>query len=94
MAVMGSLLLSVENRRTLFDKLQSVYDQHRFLDAYKLSADCWTGIHQNQRTLCKEMVFAGRLASRLGGFRLSRYLYRRARERGPEGKHQKAPKMC
>jgi|HubBroStandDraft_5_1064220.scaffolds.fasta_scaffold83221_2 hypothetical protein len=50
---MGSLLLSVENRRTLFDKLQSVYDQHRFLDAYKLSADCWTGIHQNQRTLCR-----------------------------------------
>lgn len=62
-------------------KLQRVYDAHLFLDAFKLSADFWTDLAAIDELTAEEMIFAGRLASRLGGPRISRHLYRKARER-------------
>lgn len=80
---MSSLALSVEGRRALLDELQSVYNKHRYLDAYGLSADYWSNSTCIDDLSAEELVFAGRLASRLGGLRLSRHLYRRAHERSP-----------
>ena len=73
---MGSLALSAESRKALLSGLQSVYDNHRFLDAYRLSAFYWKDSTKIDELSVEEMIFAGRLASRLGGFRLSRHLYR------------------
>jgi tetratricopeptide (TPR) repeat protein len=81
---MGSPALSQEYRRTLLGNWQSIYDEHRFLDAYKASAEYWTESTCIDDLSAEEMIFAGRLASRLGGFRLSRHLYRKAHERDPE----------
>lgn len=80
---MSSQALSAESRKLLLHDLQRVYDNHRFLDAYRLSAGHWDGSTTIDELSVEEMIFAGRLASRLGGLRLSRYLYRKAREREP-----------
>ena len=81
---MGSLVLSAEDRKVLLADLQSVYDEHRYLDAYRLSAQYWSPSTDLMDLSAEELIFAGRLASRLGGFRVSRHLYRTARERQPE----------
>jgi tetratricopeptide (TPR) repeat protein len=80
---MGSLAPSLESRRALLADLQSIYDSHRFLDAYKASAQYWTKSTSIDDLSAEEMVIAGRLASRLGGMRLSRHLYRKAYGRDP-----------
>jgi len=80
---MGSLALSLESRKALLDELQSVYDEHRFLDAYSLSADYWTDSTPIDDLSAEELIFVGRLASRVGGMRLSRHLYREAYKREP-----------
>src|SRR5882724_5660871 len=80
---MGSLTLPMESRRTLLADWQSIYDRHRFLDAYKASSEYWTESTSIDDLTAAEMIFAGRLVSRLGGFRLSRHLYRKAHERDP-----------
>jgi cellulose synthase operon protein C len=77
----GSFVLSRNER---FAELQSVYDAHLFLDAFKLSVDSWTDLATIDELTAEEMILAGRLASRLGGMRISRHLYRKARERGPK----------
>jgi tetratricopeptide (TPR) repeat protein len=80
---MGSPARSVESRRALLADWQSIYNGHRFLDAYKASAEYWADSTSIDELSAEEMVFAGRLASRLGGMRLSRHLYRKAHERDP-----------
>lgn len=80
---MGSLALSAESRRVLLADLQSIYDSHRYLDAYRLSAEYWNSSTAIGELSAEEMIFAGRLAARLGGFRLARHLNRAARERAP-----------
>jgi tetratricopeptide (TPR) repeat protein len=78
---MRSLRLPAESRRALLANWQGIYDRHRFLDAYWASADYWTESTRIDELSPEEMVFAARLASRLGGSRLSRHLYRKAHER-------------
>jgi tetratricopeptide (TPR) repeat protein len=80
---MGSLASSVEGRKALLSDLQSLYDQHRFQDAYRGGADYWNESTVIEDLSVEELIFAGRLASRLGGPRLSRYLFRQARETEP-----------
>jgi tetratricopeptide (TPR) repeat protein len=65
-------------------ELQTVYDAHLFLDAFKLSVDSWTDLAAIDELTAEEMILAGRLASRIGGMRISRHLYRKARERAPK----------
>src|SRR5215475_11470635 len=59
-------------------QLQALYDQNRFLQAYRLSADYWKPSLKLDGFSCDELVLAGRLASRLGGGRLCRWLFRSA----------------
>ena len=73
--------LSPENRRALLASWQSTYDRHGFLDAYEASAEYWSESTPIDELSPEEMIFAARLASRLGGMRLSRHLYRKAHER-------------
>jgi tetratricopeptide (TPR) repeat protein len=80
---MGSLSLTVENRRALLVECQDLYDDHRFLDAYRRSADYWTEPTLIDELSAEEMILAARLSSRVGGGRLSRHLYRKAHERAP-----------
>jgi tetratricopeptide (TPR) repeat protein len=81
---MGSLALSAESRKALLVELQWTYDQHRFLDAYQLSAQYWTKSTPIEELSAEELIFAARLSSRVGGMRLSRHLYRRAHEKAPK----------
>ena len=78
---MHALARSMESRRALLADWQSIYDGHRFLDAYKASSEYWTDSTSVDQLTAQELIFAGRLASRLGGLRLSRHLYRKAHER-------------
>ena len=64
-------------------QLQKLYDSNRFLDAFQQSSEHWnpsTSIHDLS---VEELIFGGRLATRLGGWRLSRRLFRAAYARDP-----------
>src|SRR5215472_10383995 len=63
--------------------LQSLYDQNRFLEAYRQSAEYWKPSQRLDQLSSDELVFGGRLAARLGGRRLSRRLLRAALDRNP-----------
>jgi len=80
---MNSPAPSLKSRRALLAECQSLYDEHRFLDAYEASVEYWTASTPIDELSAEEMIFASRLASRLGGMRLSRHLCRKARERYP-----------
>ncbi|MEW6744850.1 MAG: C39 family peptidase [Planctomycetota bacterium] len=65
------------------EEVQRLYDRHLFLQAYRLSAAYWNpGTNVGSLTL-EELVLGGRLAARLGGSRLSRWLFREAARREP-----------
>lgn len=81
---MGSSGLFVESRSALLANWLSIYKQHRFLDAYQASAAYWTNATAIDDLSAEELIFAARLASRLGGGRLSRHLYRQAHKLEPE----------
>lgn len=63
--------------------LQSLYDQNRFMEAYRQSILSWQPEQDLEALSTEELIFAGRLAARLGGFRLSRWLFRTAQLRDP-----------
>lgn len=63
--------------------LQALYDQNRFLEAFRQSAECWKPSQRLDELSSDELIFAGRLAVRLGGRRLSRRLFRTALARNP-----------
>ena len=70
---------------TLYDMLeyfQSLYDRHRFLDLYSeiRLLDSATEVNALSADV---LVLSGRLAGRLGGLRLSRWLLRRVFHRDP-----------
>jgi predicted Zn-dependent protease len=65
------------------DRLQELYDRHRFLDAFSLSRDLWTTRRDLRDMSIDELILGGRLAWRLGGLRLSRWLFREAVRRSP-----------
>lgn len=63
--------------------LQGLYDRHCYLDAFTLTETYWKKRPDIQQLSIDEVLFAGRLAERLGGPRLSRWLLRKAVERDP-----------
>jgi predicted Zn-dependent protease len=88
--IMSAFLIKPENcweRKagvTLLAQLQTLYDRHRYLDAYRRSADFWHPATNKQKLTTDELIFAGRLAGQLGGWRLSRWLLQTARQRDPQ----------
>ncbi len=62
---------------------QSLYDRHRFLDLYSQTSDYWNSATEVDALSADVLVLSGRLAGRLGGLRLSRWLLRRAFHRDP-----------
>jgi tetratricopeptide (TPR) repeat protein len=63
--------------------LQNLYDQNRFLEAFRQSAEYWKPSQGLDKLSSDELIFGGRLAARLGAWRLSRRLFRAALERNP-----------
>jgi predicted Zn-dependent protease len=64
-------------------KLQDLYDRHQYLDAYTLTSELWQDSTDVQRLSTDELILASRLAARLGGLRLSRWLLRETLKRDP-----------
>jgi len=64
-------------------KLQALYDRHLYLDAFSLTAELWKSSTDVQQLSTDELILAARLATRLGGQRLSRWLLRTAFRRDP-----------
>ena len=64
-------------------KLQGLYDHHLYLDAFTLTAKFWESSTDVQQLSIDELILASRLAARLGGQRLSRWLLRVALKRDP-----------
>jgi predicted Zn-dependent protease len=58
--------------------LQRLYDSNRFLDAFRQSSEYWKPSTSFQNLSIEELILGGRLAFRLGGWRLSRRLFRAA----------------
>ena len=68
----------------MLSELQERYDQHRFLDVWESTAGWWKPATDLDQFSTEELVFAARLAQRLGGFRLSRSLLWKVRKIEPE----------
>ncbi len=64
-------------------QVKILYDCHRYLDAFASSAAFWTPATRIDDLSTDDVILAGRLASRLGGSRLSRWLLRTAFNRDP-----------
>lgn len=64
-------------------QVQSLYDQNRFLEAFGLTEGYWKKSQRLEELSSDELIFAGRLAARVGGSRLSRRLLRAAFEVNP-----------
>ena len=64
-------------------ELQQLYDSNRFLDAFRQSAEYWQPSTSIEDLSVEELILGGRLATRLGGWRLSRRLFRAAYARDP-----------
>jgi predicted Zn-dependent protease len=80
----GGVMRDPTSRKVRLADLQEVYDRHRYLDAWESSAEYWHQGSVVEDLTAEEMIFAGRLASRLGGYRVSRHLYRTARRLQPD----------
>jgi hypothetical protein len=65
------------------EEIQHLYDRNLFLQAYRRSARYWSPSTDVLRLSVEELILGGRLARRLGGFRLSRWLFRAAYARDP-----------
>src|ERR1035438_7638548 len=65
------------------EKVQALYDRSLFLQAYGQTVEYWSPSTDLSRLSLEELVLASRLASRLGGSRLSRHLCRGVYERDP-----------
>src|SRR5438105_14592601 len=68
---------------TSFAALQRLYDTNRFLEAFHQRADYWNPARRFDDLSCDEVILRGRLAARLGGRRLARWLVRSAFNRYP-----------
>ncbi|MBN1418649.1 MAG: tetratricopeptide repeat protein [Planctomycetes bacterium] len=66
--------------RTFLD----LYDANRFIDLYRRTRPAWEDPGAVDRLTAEELVHAGRLAGRLGGLKLARWLLRLAHAREPE----------
>jgi len=63
--------------------IQAFYDASRFLDAYEQTKSYWDRSTDLKRLSTKQLILAGRLANRLGGARLCRWLFYNAYKRAP-----------
>jgi hypothetical protein len=63
---------------TSLTNVQQLYDSSRFLDAFQQSSEYWKPSTSIQSLSIEELILGGRLAVRLGGWRLSRQLFRAA----------------
>ena len=63
---------------------QLLYDQNRFLELFRQTAKYWQPTQRLGDLSVDELILGGRLATRLGGQRLSRWLFRAALTRSPE----------
>jgi tetratricopeptide (TPR) repeat protein len=68
---------------TSLTDLQQLYDSNRFLDAFQQSSEYWKPSTSIQNLSVEELILGGRLAVRLGGWRLSLRLFRAAYARDP-----------
>ena len=66
------------------EAIQDLYDQNRFVEAYRRSAEYWKPSQSVEKLGLDELILGGRMAARLGGLRLSRRLFRMARARYPD----------
>src|SRR5579862_9501644 len=64
-------------------ELQQLYDQNRFLEAFRQTSEYWAPSLKLTSLAIDEIVLAGRLAWRLGGPRLARGIFRRALDLHP-----------
>jgi len=64
-------------------ELQRLYDRNRFMEAYRQCAEYWRPSQKLEELSTDELIFGGRLAARLGGWRVSRGLFRTASVREP-----------
>lgn len=65
-------------------RIQALYDQSRFMDAYRTTADLWREPALVDRLGVEQLVLAGRLVGRLGGNKVRRWLFRVALAADPE----------
>jgi len=65
-------------------QIQQLYDANRFLDAFQESSGYWNSSKLIDELSIEELILGGRLAIRLGGWRLSRQLLRAAYAREPQ----------
>jgi tetratricopeptide (TPR) repeat protein len=77
-------MMSNQSGVTLLTTVQQLYDNNRFLDAFRESAEYWKPSTSIQNLSVDELILGGRLAARLGGGRLSRRLLRTAYAREPD----------
>jgi predicted Zn-dependent protease len=74
---LSSAIGSFKPQSTL-EKVAELYDRNLFLQAYKASQDCWSGSTDLSGYSLDELILGSRLAARLGGPRLARWLGRAA----------------
>lgn len=68
---------------TVLEHIQRLYDRNQFLTAYEETKHLWQPATRLDELSTDELILAARLASRLGGRRLWRWLYRAALSREP-----------
>jgi tetratricopeptide (TPR) repeat protein len=73
--------------------IQTLYDKNLFLQAFRESADKWAPKTNVESLPIEEIVLGSRLAARLGGLRLSRWLIRKASERDPGDRRVRFAKL-
>jgi len=64
-------------------ELQKLYDQNRFLEAFRQTSEYWNPSVGFDRLSVDQIVLGGRLAWRLGGPRLARWIFRTALDLHP-----------
>ena len=62
-----------------FEDAQILYDQNRFLELFRQTAEYWRPTRRLGDLSVDELILGGRLATRLGGRRVSRWLFRAPR---------------
>ena len=65
------------------EEVQHLYDQNRFLEAFRQSSDFWNPATNIQQLSTDQLILGSRLAFRLGGPRLARALLRVAVQKDP-----------
>jgi len=65
------------------ESVKRLYDRHRYVEAFQHSPEYWKPSTSILNLSLDELILGGRLAVRLGGWRLSRRLFRAAYDRFP-----------